>query len=75
MAQSSKLDQALGNLAQALSDTLSLLNILRDLQRSRDRLLVPFRDQLDVTRGAIDWVIHHLEDGPRRQQLSDSGMS
>jgi ABC-type transporter Mla subunit MlaD len=60
MAQSSELDQALENLAQALSDALSLLNILRDLQRSKDRLLVPFRDQLDVTRDAIDKVIHHL---------------
>ena len=60
MAQSSELDQALENLAQALSNTLSLLNILRDLQRSADRLLVPFRDQLDVTREAIDGVIRHL---------------
>jgi hypothetical protein len=60
MAQSSELDQALENLTQALSDTLSLLNILRDLQRSKDRLLVPFRDQLDVTRDAIDKVIRHL---------------
>jgi ABC-type transporter Mla subunit MlaD len=60
MAQSSELDQALENLAQALSDTLSLLNIVRDLQRSTDRLLVPLHDQLNVTRDAIDGVMRHL---------------
>jgi hypothetical protein len=60
MAQSSELDQALENLAQALSDTLSLLNIVRDLQRSTDRLLVPLHDQLHVTRDAIDGVMRQL---------------
>lgn len=60
MAQSSELDQALEKLVETLSDTLSMLNILRDLQRSRDRLLRPFRRQLGVARDSIDGVIRHL---------------
>jgi hypothetical protein len=60
MAQSSELDQALDKLVQVLTDTLSLLRILRDLRRSSDLLLVPFRVQLDVTRDAIEGVIRHL---------------
>jgi hypothetical protein len=60
MAQSSELDQALEPLVEALSDTLSLLNIVRDLQRSADRLLVPLHHQLGVARDAIDGVMRHL---------------
>ena len=60
MVQSSELDQALENLVQVLTDTLSLLSILRDLRRSSDLLSVPFRVQLDVTRDAIDNVVRHL---------------
>jgi hypothetical protein len=60
MAQRDQLDQALEDLMQSLGDTLSLLSILRDLRRSADRLLLPLRDQLSVTRDAIDATIRSL---------------
>jgi hypothetical protein len=55
-----QLDQALEDLVQALADTLSVLRILMDLRRASDRLLIPFRNQLSLSKDAIDAVMRHL---------------
>jgi hypothetical protein len=60
MAQPDELDQALEDLVQALADSLSILRILVDLRRSADRLLLPLRDQLSITRDAIDDTIRRI---------------